>query len=49
MTGRKGIDQDGTGVGEDVRGAEGGETVIKIYFIQEKNLFSIKRKTIHMQ
>lgn len=33
MTGRKGIDRDGTGVGEDVRGAEGGETVIKIYFI----------------
>lgn len=33
MTGRKGIDRDGTGVGEEVEGAEGGETLINIYFI----------------
>lgn len=28
--------------GEELRGIEGGETVIRIFCIKEKNLFSIK-------
>lgn len=36
------MDWDGKGGGEEWGDVEGGETIIRIYVIREKNLFSIK-------
>jgi hypothetical protein len=41
MRDRKGADLHGRGGGEGLRGVEGGETVIRIYFMRN-NLFSIE-------
>lgn len=44
MMERKGGDPDGSGGGKELRGVEGGETVISIYYMRKKNLLSIKEK-----
>lgn len=42
MRDQKGVDPDGRGGGEELGGAEGGETVIKIQKVRGEELFSIK-------
>ena len=37
-------DPDGRGGGEELGRTEGGETIIKIYYVKKKNLFAIKEK-----
>ena len=45
MRDRKGVDLDAREVGgKEPGGVEGGETVIRIYYVRKKNLFSIKGK-----
>ena len=40
MKDRKGVDLDGRGGGEELGGVEGGEIIIKIYYIRTKSIFS---------
>jgi hypothetical protein len=44
---RKGCIQEGRGGGEELRGVEGGENVIRIYC--SENLFSIKEKHVFLK
>lgn len=42
---RKGVDLDGRGYGEELGEAEGGETVIRVYYVKKKqSIFNIRVK-----
>ena len=43
MRDRKGVDLDGRRGGEELGGVEGGETIIRIYYVRKKSIFN-KRK-----
>lgn len=45
IRGREGVDPDGRGGGKELGGAEGGETIIRIYYVRKK-IFSIKGKNV---
>lgn len=37
---RKGVDWDGRGGGEGLGGVEGGETIIRIYYVRNESIFN---------
>lgn len=48
MTDRKGGDLDGKGGSQKLGRVEGGETVIRIYYMRKKSIFD-KRKNCHLK
>ena len=42
---RNGVDSDWRGDSRNLRGNEGEEAVLRIYFVQTKSIFNKKRKT----
>lgn len=48
MRNRKGVNPDGRGGGGGPEGVEGVETIIRVLYVKEKKLFSIKEKSKHI-
>lgn len=44
MGDRNKVESDGRRGGEELRGAEGGKPIIRIYYVGKKDLFSIKKE-----
>lgn len=44
MGDRKGVDPEGRGSAEELEGAEGGETVIRMYWMKKESIFNQRGK-----